>query len=548
LDAAELVLGADERLQSFVLTAQGAQAAPLPPSTPLGSVWKLFVYAYLVDTGHKAAPYVCTGKLPAEEVYCCTPGQSIGREQALVRSCGLFFAPERLALRAADWQRYWQQAGAPAWLHNVSNLRPGQVVALPAFMQALASVPPSARQACMQTLLQVGLEPRAGPWLSHMGATARIKTWSWHDAKNQRIGGFAGWLWDGTPLWLRSKGTSATVLAQVAPWLGAQLPSLHTMLVDRGLPENACVVVRFFSRYPLAKVQRDGNSAAPGPLRGQVKLQFANGQNLLFAANGQLQLLAAKDAQTSATPVAPSATSLRIEGRFGLNEYVARVIAREGTTQHAHAARALGVAARTYLARHAPFERGCYTIDDDSRTQRVAPGTPSGLALAAAYWSDGLILANASGRYHSSQSGPQKMAWSQAQAQAQSGLRWDEILQHAYGDASLRLVVGDDRESDCQPLPQAQQWLVQRVQAWQGKLRAIQGFEAVHPVPTVCALASGNPYADIDRNRIYATDVQSANGRLTLVHEYLHFGLAHHPLGRDEVFVERTARALLGVL
>jgi uncharacterized protein YfaQ (DUF2300 family) len=269
LDAAELVLGAGESLQSFALSAQGAQAVALPPSTPLGSVWKLFVYAYLIDTGHKAAPYVCTGKLPAEEVYCCTVGQSIDREQALVRSCGLFFAPERLALRAADWQRYWQQADAPAWLHNVSNLRPGQVVALPAFMQALASVPPSARQACMQTLLQVGLEPRAGPWLSHMGATARIKTWSWHDAKNQRIGGFAGWLWDGTPLWLRAKGTSATVLTQVAPWLGAQLPSLHAMAAGRGPTENACVVVRFSRATPWPKYSATATPPPPALCAGR---------------------------------------------------------------------------------------------------------------------------------------------------------------------------------------------------------------------------------------------------------------------------------------
>ena len=52
-------------------------------------------------------------------------------------------------------------------------------------------------------------------------------------------------------------------------------------------------------------------------------------------------------------------------------------------------------------------------------------------------------------------------------------------------------------------------------------------------------------YTDLERGRIYATGIGSANERLTIAHEYLHFALANHPRGRDEDFIERTARTLL---
>ena len=56
------------------------QATPLPrdTETPLGSVWKLFVYSYLVSRHINTPDYTCHGN-DAEEVYCCTAGQSIDR-------------------------------------------------------------------------------------------------------------------------------------------------------------------------------------------------------------------------------------------------------------------------------------------------------------------------------------------------------------------------------------------------------------------------------------------------------------------------------------
>lgn len=55
---------------------------PLPADlqTPLGSVWKLLVYGWLVDTGAHESPYECRGQ-SKDEVYCCTAGGKIGRDQ-----------------------------------------------------------------------------------------------------------------------------------------------------------------------------------------------------------------------------------------------------------------------------------------------------------------------------------------------------------------------------------------------------------------------------------------------------------------------------------
>ena len=49
---------------------------PLPANleAPLGSLWKLFVYAYQIDRGLPDPGYACTGQ-DREEVYCCKAGE-----------------------------------------------------------------------------------------------------------------------------------------------------------------------------------------------------------------------------------------------------------------------------------------------------------------------------------------------------------------------------------------------------------------------------------------------------------------------------------------
>jgi uncharacterized protein YfaQ (DUF2300 family) len=525
--AVELVFGDPEAPTAVRVSASGSESMPVPGNTPLGSLWKLFVHVYLSAGARSVADYRCTGGDPGEESYCCAPGESIGRDEALAKSCGLYFKPRRLGVSAAAWRAWWtrQAPGAPAWLLDLDKLQPATEVSVASLLAALAAIDGEHRRTTMAALQRVSLEPRARPLLSHLGNGLRVKTWSWHDGKGRRIGGFAGWLTDGTPVWLRGSGSSAQVIEQAAPWLAGRLP-------QKAPPDEACVRVRFFSRYPLAEVLVDGRPAAEGPLRGRVEARFVNGRRLLFASSGELGL-----SRSGGRPV--------ITGRVGLNDYVARVIQREAGAEPPAAARALAVAARTYLVRHAGHGGGCYEIDDDSRAQRVSPAPPESANLRVAEWSDGLVLSGVAGRYHQTRSAPQQLAWQGAVAGAAEGARWDEILERAYGGAGFS-VAGEADAGECLPLASAENWLAGRQAAWKRRLAGVPGFEAPVPLPRVCRLDHGNPYADIERGRIYATGIGSVNERLTLTHEYLHFALANHPRSRDEDFVEETARSLLG--
>ncbi|MBR7552208.1 DUF2300 domain-containing protein, partial [Mycobacterium tuberculosis] len=75
-----------------------------------------------------------------EEVYCCTAGNSIDRERALIQSCGRYFEPVRLGLDRADWRRFWQQAGAPTWLRELRAMQPTHRVPVADLLTALRSV------------------------------------------------------------------------------------------------------------------------------------------------------------------------------------------------------------------------------------------------------------------------------------------------------------------------------------------------------------------------------------------------------------------------
>jgi uncharacterized protein YfaQ (DUF2300 family) len=70
--------------------------ASVPTATPLGSAWKLFIYAYAVERRIETPRYRCGVPRKDGEEYCCDAGQSIDRDHALARSCGLFFDAGRL--------------------------------------------------------------------------------------------------------------------------------------------------------------------------------------------------------------------------------------------------------------------------------------------------------------------------------------------------------------------------------------------------------------------------------------------------------------------
>ncbi|KIH81314.1 hypothetical protein UCMB321_4858 [Pseudomonas batumici] len=506
-------------------TTQVLSREPLPADlqTPLGSLWKLFVYAWLVDTDQKEPAYDCHGQ-DHEEVYCCTPGGNIARDAALVRSCGLYFDPKRLKIDVGHWRDYWQARQAPSWLLTLDQVQPQTRVPVVQLLEALRTLP--AQEPTRKLLLDVLLNAADGQAVGLLGGRVRVKTWSWLGDQDpqSRQGGFAGWLEDGTPLWVGGRGTSQMVLRHYSDVLGSFLPSPSSEDAGR------CVQVDLFSRYPLKGVTRaDGQAAPKGALQGHYRVDFANGNQLEIESAGELFLL-----QNAGQP--------QLVARLDREEYVARVLQREAKSEPIEAAKALAVAIRTYLLQNAGRSGDCLSIDDSSGRQRVAPRPATVEARSIAAWTSDLVLAGSPVTYHSDQPGPDKLSWQQAVEQANGGERYDQILQHAYPRASLSRW--DNPVASCEPLPAAQEWLLKQRRVWRQRLDQEVGYNELSQF-AVCRVSYGRPYVDRERQRIYVRGVLTQQDRLDLTHEYLHLAFEAHPNGQDEDYVEGLARHLL---
>lgn len=495
---------------------------PVQLDTPLGSLWKLFVYAYLVDNRQADPGYTCTGQ-DREEVYCCQAGERIDRDQALAKSCGLYFSAQRLNLQSADWQRYWQAQQAPAWLRDLDQLQPQRRVPVHELLDTLASLPAQAE--ARRVLLDVSLNAPDAAALGTLGGRLRVKTWSWlADGDAQaRQGGFAGWLVDGTPLWAGGSGTSQSILRGYAEVLGRTLPAPWPQ------EPGACVEVALFDRYPLHQVRQQGKAAAVGALNGHYEVEFANGNRLPIESAGELFLLREGE-------------QLHLVAHLSREEYVARVLDREAAAQPAEAAKALAVTIRSYLLQNSERRGECLAIRDSSASQRVAPRPASPGARGIAAWTSDLVLAGSAVTYHSDLPGPERLAWSQAVEQAKSGLRYDAILARAFPRASLSRW--DKPVAACQPLDVAADWLQAQRRQWRTRLDEEPGYSETAQF-AVCRLLSGNPYVDRERRRIYVRGLLSLQDRLDLAHEYLHLAFEAHPNGQDEDYIESLARHLL---
>ena len=171
----QLVLRGAQHDQLYQLSSSGVtKVSALPDSltTPLGSLWKLYVYAWLEDTHQPEQPYQCRGNSP-EEVYCCQAGESITRATALVRSCGLYFAPQRLHI------------GADVWLASLTTLKPETSVTVKSLLDSLATLP--AQNKAQEVLLDVVLDEAKIGVASMLGGRVRVKTWSWFADDKQEI-------------------------------------------------------------------------------------------------------------------------------------------------------------------------------------------------------------------------------------------------------------------------------------------------------------------------------------------------------------------------
>ncbi|MGC3655065.1 DUF2300 domain-containing protein, partial [Pseudomonas aeruginosa] len=67
--------------------------------------------------------------------------QTIGRDAPLVRSCGLYFEPQPLALQPVAWRGYWQARQAPAWLLDLERLQPQRRVPVKELLEQLQQLP-----------------------------------------------------------------------------------------------------------------------------------------------------------------------------------------------------------------------------------------------------------------------------------------------------------------------------------------------------------------------------------------------------------------------
>lgn len=504
-------------------SAQSKETLPTALQTPLGSLWKLFVYAWLTDTKQHEPAYQCRGQ-DKEEVYCCNPGQSIARGPALARSCGLYFEPRRLGVSNETWHTYWNARQAPDWLRDLDRLKPETRVPVSELLDTLARLP--AQEQARRDLLEVLLRTADGQVIGSLGSRLRVKTWTWQDDEDPqaRQGGFAGWLSDGTPLWARGRGTSVRVLKDHAVALDGFLPV--TQPVDQG----PCVEVALFARYPLSRVKdARGRPARPGLLQGAHHVEFANGNSLGIYSDSDLYLVQGGE-------------QLHLIARLPREEYVARVLDREADSVPVEAARALAITIRTYLLQNAARQGECLSIDDSSQRQRVAPRPASTGARRIAAWTDDLVISDGPVTYHAELASDGKLSWQNAVAQANAGMRYDTILLRAFPRNDLSQWYNP--QASCQPITAAEQWLNNQRSRWRQRLNQEPGYQETADF-IVCKLSSGRPYLDREQQRIFARGVYSLQERLDLTHEYLHLAFQAHPNGHNEDYIEQLARHLL---
>ncbi|MCL2590662.1 MAG: DUF2300 domain-containing protein [Betaproteobacteria bacterium] len=523
--------------------AANNNGGPFAQRVPLGSIWKLFVYLWLIEQRHPAPDYVCTGARSQrkEETYCCGTSQVIGRELALVRSCGLFFEPRRLGISPEAWRAFWETRpgvrDAAPWLADLGAMKPETEVSPASILYALEAAPARAREEAAGILLARLFAaspsgPEATELVRGMGGRLRVKSFSWHRPGQaaRRYGGGAGWFTDGRPVWFAGEGSGQQVIARHGARLAKALA--ETLPPDSGLVTPGCVRVNFFVRYPFELEQPGGKSAREGILQGRFVARFQNGVSIPFTSSGELSFSRLNG-------------RAHIEGRFGLDDYVARVIDREADAKETEAARALSVVIRSYLINEAARQGNCFVIDDSSRRQRVSIHSPSPEARAVAGFTAGLALLGTPVGYHGTTPSENRMAWKDAVSASRSGEAWDTILQKNFPKSNLG-AMNDPAGLPCQRFTEAENWLASRAPRWHRTLyQHLPGFNEPAVPPDICLLAHGTPFSEQDRGRIHVRGLRSNEDRITLAHEYLHLGLRHHPSSYDEGLIEHWARKLV---
>ncbi|MEY4764506.1 MAG: hypothetical protein RI907_1179, partial [Pseudomonadota bacterium] len=387
-------LDAQGQPHHVVLDAHGQvrrAAWPLAePEVPLGSLWKLAAYARLTEVtarpvaGSALLPrepdYTCTGQ-SSEEAYCCEAGQRIDRATALWRSCGLYFGAQRLALPASALGDTLSALPPSLAALRQADLRSERdAVPLNDWLRWLTLWAPATQQAAADDLLPYWLQGPGRDSLSSVGSRLRVKTFTLPLASGsaERWAGASGWLADGRPLWLAARGSSKAVVPRWAPLALRHIDRVDGVVLPKPHPQSPCVQVAYLQRYPIARLLDAQGRAVPpteAPLpAGDYSAEFRPGHRLAVRSQGELSW--------RAVPKGGAAGAL--SGRHTLDDYVARVVDREGQAEATAAAQALAVAARTYALKTGRAQGGCLQVEDSSAQQRVAPRPPTLAARQAA--------------------------------------------------------------------------------------------------------------------------------------------------------------------
>jgi uncharacterized protein YfaQ (DUF2300 family) len=501
--------------------------------TPLGSIYKLFEYAYLVETDQPETPYVCKGQDP-EERFCGSTGETLNREKALARSCSPYYSLTRLGVMASDWKAFWKKkvARPPDWLSQPERLKPESMVSVDELLEVLALIRTNFThfEEIEAGVVGTVISGTAQDALKNWGTTLRVKTFTWRDKqtldqsqgrvdKHGFTGGFAGWLPDGSSIWVSRAGHGREAFQ-------SELNSLVQAHLQRR--DHGCVRVRFFDRYPIERVSPELEYP-----KGKVTFYFKNGKTLQTVLDGSLRVIR-KD------------HSVEVTGEMGIQEYVARVLDREVKAVPTEAARAFAVAIRTFLLQNSVENSGCLEIRDSSHLQRVSATHPSPGTMMIAKWTDGLILGGVQDlRYHSSRSSPNRMSWAQASDLAQSGYSMKEILSTAYPAGVLE--YGGLRRGHCVPNPEAAGWIAHQSRRWRKRLLSEPAFEEPTDLSVCQARAVGSlsaVRADLNSGQIFVPKLRTEDDETSILHEYLHLGFRNHPKGRNEAFIENFAQIL----
>ncbi len=483
----------------------------------LGSLWKLYAYAYLKINQTPVPDFFPTGE-DTEEIFCGKKGDVVTAEKALAQSCGLYFEPKRLGLAYKDWKKFWNKNGGKTWYSRI--LIEQHQLTLP-ISEILKSLDELRHHNEIGPLLKfalsnVVLNGTARVGLGALGSRLVLKTFTVGD-NGHYVGGFAGWTHEGPVVWYQGQGKSHEVIERDAGVLSDWLTE-RAISRDRG-----CVKVKHFARYPIKALRNDREEpvTAAQELRGLYTIEFTNGKKLNFTASaGQ------------------GWDGSSIHGSYQIDDYVARVVEREFGVTPMASAEAMAIVARSYLYQNATkLADQCWGIEDSTHFQRVGIHAPSQQTRKIVIKTSEFILDSEKPvHYH-------LRTWLKAKKLAEKNTSWPEILGQLYPEMNITmrrpLAVWD-----CLPMFRAEKWMARNKPRIDRYVKEKLHMREIVDVK-VCQTPYLQPFSLMKEKRIFLNKFEDSEDQISLVHEYFHFYLSQTHRARDEKYIDQLAKEAL---